>query len=138
MKFQVVVTRIQRIPVEVDVDDYKNLTDAAIEAAEEVPPGGKFHVCYDTAKQIGEPWARSYGWYDLHGPGDVIVVERAIGNPFSQDDVDLLKNRLTAIGFPVRDSWNGAGASTVSFKVSGRKTTKPMSKKHLAILLAPR
>lgn len=89
-------------------------------------------------KQVGEPWASSSGWYDLHSTSDVIVVRRAYGNRFSRRDITLLRRRLKRIGLKVVDSWNGLDCDTVSFRCKGRKGRRAMSKKHLRELLAPR
>ena len=88
--------------------------------------------------QLGEPWVYSQGWYDLHGPSNVIVAKRATGNRFTREDIDLLSTRLNKIGFTVVDKWNGVGCPEGSFRCSGREGAKQFTKKQLKEFLSPR
>lgn len=95
--------------------------------------------------QHGEPWVHSLsrkGWYDLHGrtPGhDVVVINRAYGHTFTEEDVTLLRDRLNAMGYKVAEHWNGARCGTVSIKCEGRpKGEDVMPPGNLVRLLAPR
>lgn len=115
----------------------------AYKRAEEIAATIPFECDVDVTieKQLGEPWVLPFGggpWYDLHGPGDVMVFERSTGNSFTADDVALLKRRIESLGLGVPDSWNGAGCNQVSYRCTGRKGTKQMTKKQTAMLLAPR
>lgn len=92
-------------------------------------------------RQIGEPWVRTFmqsPWYDLHGTGDVICLKRSLGNAFTKDDVELLKQRLESFGLKVVDHWNGAGCDQVSFRCEGRDYEGPMPEDQTKALLAPR
>lgn len=100
-------------------------------------------VRVDVKAQNGEPWVYFYnsedGWYDLHGPGDIIVMERALGHTFTQYDVDVLRERIESIGLTVASGWNGEGCDTVSFRCQGRPNGKdPLTAEQKAILTAPR
>lgn len=85
----------------------------------------------------GEPWVTG-GWYDLHEVGDVVVCERAYGNGFTEEEVQLLQERLEEMGLTVVESWNGAGSDTVSFRCTGRQRPRPMTKAQQRALCAPR
>lgn len=94
---------------------------------------------FKSLRQIGEPWAYSHGWYmDREKPSDIIVVERSEGDRFKASDIRILRRRIVKLGFPVLDSWNGAGCATVSFRCSGRRGLKALTKSQLSILVAPR
>ena len=97
-----------------------------------------YEVDAEIIRVIGEPWASTWGWYDLHGPGDVIVITRAYGNLFTGRDIALLKRRIGRLGLRVCEYWNGEGRSTVSFRATGRKGKKPMSAAQIRSLVAPR
>ena len=97
----------------------------------------------DVIAQLGEPWCYG-GWHDLHQPGNVIVMERAHGYRYTEEEVDLLLGRVEELGLSVFDSWNGAaggGCGTVSFACKGRERIGgdvPMSDEQQAALMAPR
>src|ERR1700681_4549724 len=102
------VTKTERYPVTVHAETYLD----AREAAQGIVPGdgdGAAEVTFraDNFVQTSEPWAYSNGWYDLHGPGNVIVVERAPGNLFTADDIHLLGLRIKAMDLVVVGCWNG-------------------------------
>jgi hypothetical protein len=89
-------------------------------------------VCHPIM-QLGEPWV-SGGWYDLHGPGDVVVMNRAYGNLFTLNEINLIIWRLEKLGLQVVDSWNITNSSQASFRCKGRKGTKQFTKKQLRFL----
>jgi len=121
---------------EVDAVDWIEAHDLA--KTQSLPEGSFItRSSCEVLSQEGEPWA-SGGWYDLHGPGDVIVIERAHGHCFTARDIELLTRRLTALGLRVLEHWNGEGTRTVTFRCSGRQDNGPMSAPHAAALLAPR
>jgi len=133
------VTKTERYPVTVEAENYGEVYGAAVAVLPGDADGpAEISIHADDFVQLGEPWAYSDGWYDLHGPDDIIVVERSTGNLFTGQDIDLLGKRLTDLRLKVIDRWNGAGCSTASFHCSGRKGTAKMSGKDLAFLLAPR
>lgn len=76
----------------------------------------------------------SGGWYDLHGPGDVVVFNRSLGNVFTATEIILLQRRLCDIGLTVVDSWNGIDCNTVSFRCTGRRDTGPFDEHVTAFL----
>lgn len=125
--------------MEVEVPDYNHLYSAAIEAAK-----ADTKVPFDYSTVAGStvllegPWISTHGWYDLHGPENIIVCERAIGNRYTADDIKLLRRRLKQIGLKVLEHWNGEGCGTVSFRCEGRKGSRKMSAEHIAVLIAPR
>jgi len=88
-------------------------------------------------RQLSEPWV-SGGWYDLHGPADVLVFEASIGNHFQEGDLKLMCSRVEAEGFTVVDSWNGDGASTMSIRAEGRVGAKQLTAEQLSRICAPR
>ncbi len=88
-------------------------------------------------RQLDEPWV-NVCWYDLHGPGDVLLLRRAYGNTFDQRDIDLLRERLVAVGLTYEEDWNGAGCSSVSFRMSGRRGADPLTPEQVAFITAPR
>lgn len=130
------ITVERRYNVEVEAEGYGDARDtaAALPVDDSIEPS----IGVDPLQRLGEPWAESHGWYDLHGPDDIVVVERSYGHRFDEQDIEILSERLTAIGLKVRDHWNGVGCSQVSFRCSSRRGTRRMSKKHLKVLLAPR
>lgn len=135
---------LNAVKTEVDADTYSEALTAAREAGEaDAKSLGLTDVSIeaDVIRQTGEPWVvAGIGggpWYDLHGPGDVIVLSRAHGNAFTQAQVDLLGERLAAMGLAVVASWNGAGTNQVSFRCRGRDGEGPMSEEHVKALLAP-
>lgn len=132
MKWRVDIKRTLRTTVEVEAPDYSAARQAAYKLAcrpeADWPAGFVAEGQSDVRQQLGEPWCSSWkhGWYDLHGPGDVVVVEAALGNRFTQADIDLLRARVEATGCTVIDSWNGAGCDTVSFQCGwSGKTERP-------------
>lgn len=65
----------------------------------------------------GEPWAGAK-WYGAGSdrsngkdvkPGYVLGVWRSWGNRFADDDIALIKNRITGAGFEVLDIWHSRG-----------------------------
>ena len=84
------------------------------------------------------PWLNFICWYDLHGPGDVIVAEPATGHLFTENDITIIKQRLSALNLTVEDHWNGAGSRTASFKCSGRIGEEGFADEQLAFLNADR
>lgn len=110
---------------------------ARTHARTHAPPG--FRVTVSNLRQTGEPWVRG-DWYDLHGPGDVMVFWTAMGNGFLATDRELLATRLRAEGFTIEDAWNGGeGSSSVSFRVSNRAPNNPMlTDEQKARICAPR
>lgn len=135
-RWLVEVKKVTRYEIEVDADGYFEAMKAARETSS--PESAKHHISTDPIRQLGEPWARSQGWYDLHEKDDIVVVETAFGNSFTEADVDLLHKRLVAMGFPPVDSWNGTGCQTVSFRCSGRKGGADFTPEQQAALVAPR
>lgn len=138
-KWQVEVIERRRHTVIVEADSW---TDADTAATNKVEDGhsSATRVDYDTRNhvQLGEPWAHSCGWYDLHGPGDVVVVDRSHGNFFTGNDIAILRARLADIGLPAVEHWNGEGCGTVSFRCRGRTSDAAFTKEQLDTLLAPR
>lgn len=128
--------------VEVEANDWSSARDAAFAKVQE-SPHALGSVWFDTRPQgviqLGEPWAKSYGWYMDGGvPSDIIVAQRSCGNAFTAEDVLILRARIEALGFGVVDSWNGAGTDTVSFRCTGRKGFTDLTAKQIAALVAPR
>jgi hypothetical protein len=121
-------------------DAHSNAQEVADKLAKKVGHGAQASV--SITRQLGEPWVKPFGghaWYDLHGPGDVICLERSTGNAFTQADIDLLKERIESCGLSVVDSWNGAGCGSVSFKLKGRDPVDaPFTPEQVKALLAPR
>jgi hypothetical protein len=139
MKFKVQVRVARYVEVEVEVPDRDHLYSAAIEAAKaDTTVPFDYSIVAGSTVLLDEPWVSTRGWYDLHGPADIIVCERAEGNKYTAEDIKLLRSRLHKIGLKVLEDWNGAGCGTVSFRCSGRKGTTDMSEAHKAILTAPR
>lgn len=137
MKFKIKVHQVRWVETVVEGVNYFEAASNA-ECAARLNANVPFFYSVSDAVQLGEPWIRSHGWYDLHEPGPIIVVERAMGNVFTEEDITQLKARIAKMGFTLQSSWNGNKCNSVSFQVSGRKGTRPMSKRLLAILLAPR
>lgn len=135
MKYRVVVDIRKWVALEVEGADLGEVHAAARKAAEEDTAPFTYSTSLKT--QIGEPWVYSRGWYDVNSR-DIVFIERATGNVFTAEDIAVLRRRLEQIGLCVRECWNGDGCDQVSFRCSRRKGVKPMSTKHLAILLAPR
>lgn len=136
--YRINIKRCEYFQVTVKSENSSEARTAAIAALDNA--GAPLSVNHEVMAyiQLGEPWAYSEGWYDLHGPADVVVVERAPGNAFTEADVKLLSERLKAIGFPVVESWNGAGCGTVSFRCKDRKKPVQFSANQITKLLAPR
>mgnify|MGYP001573839551 CR=1 FL=1 len=136
MRFKFKVKQWRYVDATVDAN---NLEHARECAAKQVACQVSTPFNFDAQEpvQIDGPWVSSVGWYDLHGPEDLIVVERSVGNRFTQLEVDILKERLKAMKLQLADWWNGVDCSSISFRCRGRKSNRPMSKKQLAILLAP-
>ena len=88
-------------------------------------------------RQLGEPWVYTSGWYDLHGPGPVVVFQRAVGNAFTEREVEVLGERLNTLGLNVEDHWNGVGCGQVSFRCGGRNGDDDMTDEQIAELTAP-
>ena len=124
MRWRVEIERRLRAVVEVEAPDSERARQAASLLAEadectdtrefSWPPDTKVAIYAAVQQQLGEPWCHGGAWYD--GPGDVIGVDRSLGNRFTQEDVDLLRSRIEAHGCTVVDDWNGAGCDTVSFQ----------------------
>jgi hypothetical protein len=141
-KWEVRVTETRQWTVIVDAEDWLEATRVAVNEVDLTLPPERRELDPDVRWQLGEPWVHcayySGPWYDLHGPGDVIVLNPSYGNVFTDADVHLLQQRLEQVGLEVVDSWNGTGCDTVSFQCSGRDGIKNMTPEHRAILLAPR
>lgn len=138
-KWQARVRQITTYVLEVEADSYGDAQDAADGAAQHDPPQGSevtFEV--DVRRQLGEPWLPRICWYDLHGPGDVVVAERAFGNLFTKEECELLKTRLTQLGLEVVEWWNGVNCNSVSFRCTGRAGAAVFTPDELAMLKAPR
>jgi hypothetical protein len=123
---------------EVVVDAYGYVD--AIDEAEQLRPTLDPDRCTYRAEpleRLGEPWA-VVGWYDLHGPGDVVLCSRSFGNVFTEQEVELLQNRLTSLGLEVTERWNGTGFGSVSFRCKGRLGTEPFTEQEVRDLCAPR
>lgn len=86
-------------------------------------PSPPFDVSIGDMLEIEGPFVRG-GWYDLHGPGDVIVFSPKSGHRFTQRGIDLLAERLVGVGLTIVARWNGAGCDTVSFRCAGRTGTE--------------
>lgn len=102
--------QVNRITVEADgYEDAHERAQAQGEAA--APPG--FDTYVDVISQEGEPWVQSV--YACRGAyPTTIVCQRATGHYFTEADVALLKERVAAAGYTVREHWNGAPSSGVS------------------------
>ena len=137
MKWIIAVRQQRHYKIEVEADSYEAALNAGYIAAQE-PNSTEFKYLADPIQQLGEPWLKFGEWYDLHGPGDVIVCERAIGNAFTKSDIDIIRSRLESLGLKVVDAWNGDGCSTSSFRCTGRVGTKQFTDEQLKILHAPR
>jgi hypothetical protein len=136
------VTKTVRSVAEFTVlaDSYRDVLKAAEDEADDNPQT-KSEPIYDVdhVVQLGEPWTYCWGWYmDRETPSNVLVFERATGNTFTKDDVELLRARIEQTGFKVSESWNGEGVSSVSFACEGRKGFEPLTEDQLSVLLAPR
>lgn len=133
------ITRKQFYKVTLQAEDSSAAWEAGINLVDD-NPSLPHEVGYVRGRmaQLGEPWAYCCGWYDLHGPGKVIVVDRADGNAYTKEDIVILRQRLESIGLTVQDSWNGAGCGQVSFECTGRNGVDQLTTEQLAILLAPR
>lgn len=104
--------------------------------ASTVPEG--YELWIDNIRALNGPWV-SGGWYDLHGPGDVMCFEPALGNKFQEGDRELLERRINDCGYEVVDRWNGTpGTDTVSFKCAKREGTERLPTHHLHHITAPR
>jgi hypothetical protein len=139
--WNVCVTKTEHYKVTVEAENYLEAREAAELATKDAVPLSTEYSCgshHGQIVQLGEPWVYSRGWYDLHDPSDVIVIERATGNVFSAEDITVLKERLTGIGLSVLEWWNGTGCNQVSFRCDGRKGDKQLSPDQLKALLAPR
>ena len=136
--FKVALKRVEIYHVEVSAEGYSEAIEAAAKKATltHCEPVETFFSPYEV-QQTGEPWVH-VSWYDLHGPGDVVVGTRAIGNRFTAAEVDLIHTRLQSLGLKIEDSWNGSGTDTVSFRCSGRVGTNQFTKEQKNILNAPR
>lgn len=62
----------------------------------------------------------SVRWYDLHGPGDVVLAEAVTGAVLSKSEADAIAKRLESLGLRVVDRWN-VGCEQTSFRCRGRK-----------------
>lgn len=137
-KWKVAVRTQRSHQVTVEAPDYSS----AHAAARDHPPATDVepYVEVDVIEQLGEPWCAPHGWYmDREGrPSDVVVVERAFGQKFDAKDVELLEERLTALGLDVGENWNGAGCASVSFRCAGRVGDTALTTDELARLGAPR
>lgn len=139
MKYRVQVSIRRYVTVEVEVPDYEHMYAAAIAAAKaDTTVPLEYATVAGSTVQLSEPWVNTCGWYDLHGPENIIVIERAIGNAFTVEDILLLRRRLKQIDLKVEEHWNGAGCGTVSFRCSGRVGARKMSKADIDVLIAPR
>ncbi len=119
------MTVIQRTihSIEVDAVDSDEACEKGLKMAYDADAILDTQTSYSTENLVnhGEPWAICHGWGDDdREPMALIIVNRAHGNRFTQIEVDLLRSRLVATGYSVADSWNGAGATTVSFRIGNR------------------
>lgn len=137
--FKVVMRRIEAFEVEVTATDYSDAISVAQNRFHELPAKRLEKPYWQNLEvvQTGEPWVDVY-WYDLHGPGDIVVGKRSIGNEFTAEDVELLDRRLRSLGLTVLDNWNGEGCDTVSFRCGGRKGREAFTAEQQAVLNAPR
>jgi hypothetical protein len=131
-KWIVEVKKIERYTVEVEADDYSTARAAALAAPR--PADVTVSVSATPRRQIGEPWLCRVEYLD---EVQVAVFGRAFGHEFTQADVDLLWRRLERLTYVVRDSWNGVGRDTVSFRIDG-KATEDFTADERALLTAPR
>ncbi len=97
-------------------------------------------------KQTEGPWVSLVGdsgsgfYLDHQSTRDynVLVFDRARGHLFTEEEIELLRTRISEIGFTTRDNWNGVGFGQISFLVNGRKGKTPLSQGQKALLLASR
>lgn len=136
-----------RLATKVQGDGYCGAHDAAGELAARIAQdvGDKLHLPMDAhridiKRQLGEPWARTHGFFHDRedAPSDVIVVDRAHGQDFTNTDIGILRDRLSAMGFKITGGWNGAGCDTVSFRIGNRKGSTQLTDEQVKALCAPR
>lgn len=133
-RLRLTVSYVQEVVV--NADGYVDARDEAEKLRPTLDPDQCTYRA-DPLERLGEPWVNGR-WYDLHGPGDVVVCERSFGNVFTEQEVDLLWNRLTSLGLEVTDRWNGIGTGSVSFRCKGRLGTEPFTEQEVRDLCAPR
>lgn len=141
-RYRVKVTQRRTVEVEVESPDVYSAQLDAIhlvgrKSLDEAPLSSQ--VDFGTMRQLGEPWLHECGWCDLHGPGDVFICRRSIGNRFTREDVELLKLRIAQVlRVVVVDDWNGAGCESVSVRCRGRSGVSQITKEQSAAISAPR
>lgn len=147
MRFKVHVKRTSFYNVEVEADSVGQAESFAQTAA--IPSSVKLSVTSDAFVQLGEPWLygssgalasvdnthrfRPDGYLDTK---DLLVFERALGNRFTRNDVDLLKARAEASIGPVAEHWNGEGYNALSIRMAvpfGQLTDEQVAR-----IMAPR
>lgn len=143
MKYRVNMTRRVSVRREFVVEagsetEARQLAEKRMALRVEPAPGAELSVSFDSHSitQLNGPWVYG-GWYDLHGPDEIVVFTPAPGNFWRKGDVPLLRRRLERIGLKIVDSWNGnLNGTSVSFRCKGRKGTKPMTKAQMAVIQA--
>jgi hypothetical protein len=88
-------------------------------------------------RQHGEPWVSGPDpfYFKKGKPEGVLVFERAYGNKFTQDDLDILLKRCSDLGLKVVKHWNGLGVASFSIEC---EDLSPVNDTIIAALSAPR
>ncbi len=120
----VVQSHVQRV-VEVIVPPQCRVADAVHKLL-----GDDWHMLW--AQITRGPLLMKVFWYDLHGPGDVILVEGV--RPLTAQDLIPIEKRLHTLGLTVVDSWNTL-CCTPSLRVTGRKGGAAFTKEEELFLM---
>jgi hypothetical protein len=144
-RYKVRVRRKTIYDVEVSAETANQAAELAQAAPAPVDP--ELIIEADALCQEGEPWV--YGWSGddpdnaYHGrpdgyldTKDLLVFQRAHGNRFSREDVEVFLSRATTAIGPVRAHWNGAGTSGLSIQLC--KPFGSLSTDQVARIMAPR
>ena len=145
MRYLVHVERKTSYTVEVEADGRTAAWRTAASAP--IPSGVEPVIEVETFRQLGEPWV--YGWsgdspenFYLGRPDGylstdaLLVFTRALGNRFTQEDVQLLLNRVASVVGEVDGHWNGAGTSGLSIQL--KKPFGKLTAEQVATIMAPR
>lgn len=131
-KWLVEIRRTETCLVEVEADDWCDAQSKGYELAGGLQDMLQFNTSPVRRQHTVEVHANLDGkfrayMYDLHGPGDVLLVEAPSGGGFSEGGKERVTKMATAAGVKVKDTWNGGvGGESMSLKVNERPDKKAL------------